>query len=180
GSLLSPAVAGTRSWQSMTPGALPASITTTPSLGITEITSIALGSVGVGAAHTSVVISGAQDNGTSHQLQPLAPVWDQIGGGDGAIVQVSINGDVPTYYWTSQNFGNFRSWTDTDSDGLFEATDSIVLLHVNVGASSLAQADSGSPGGKMPFITQYVLNSQAPNQILIGGRGLWVINNVTL
>src|SRR5207248_4672023 len=96
-----------RRGESLTPASTPATLVANQSLDITELYSIALGVNGTGANSTTVLIGGARDNGTEIQQavtsggkQVRTDDWMQVEGGDGATVQASITGGIPTYYWS--------------------------------------------------------------------------------
>ena len=168
-----PNAAGTtgRQWQSLTPGTAAPTAAFNQSLRISEFYSVA---VDTGLGGGPRLIGGAQDNGTSFQLLANADDWTTLTGGDGTIVQVDNSGAAPVLYWSNEFLGGFTQWRDTNRNGTVDAGEQ-VTLQVNDAASGNALA---AQDGGLPFVTPYLLHSQAPQRMLIGGAGLWEITNV--
>src|SRR3989442_8713651 len=164
-----------REWQSLTPAN---SDVFAQTLEITEFYSVALGTVGTGAAPSTLLIGGAQDNGVSHQPQGLVHGWTQLEPGDGAIVQVGFAGNVPTYYFSRNMFDGFTAWTDNNPNNGEVDPNELVVLQVVDSISGVSLAAAAGP--PLDFLTPYIVNSQpgASSQLLVGGKGLWEITNV--
>jgi Big-like domain-containing protein len=105
----------------------------------------------------TIILGGAQDNGTSHQITTGSVIWRIVFGGDGGdvavdnITQASMNQSIR--YFSSQNLGGFRRQ-------VFDANNN------NVG-NSVALASIPEPDRQ--FVTPVELNAINPARLVIGG-----------
>ncbi len=153
-----------RRWESLTP------VGSANGLQTSELYSIAFDSAGR-------LIGGTQDTGSSFQATATGTNWTTLSQGDGMFVAVDRSGPSTTYYYTNQNLGSFKAWTDTNGNGIQDASDTITSLNVNDSAGNRLG------GGNFPFVTPYVLNSQprgarSAQQMLLGGPGLWELTGL--
>jgi hypothetical protein len=105
----------------------------------------------------TIILGGAQDNGTSHQITTGSVIWRIVFGGDGGdvavdnITQASSNQSIR--YFSSQNLGGFRRQ-------VFDANNN------NVG-NSVPLASIPEPDRQ--FVTPVELNAINPARLVIGG-----------
>lgn len=109
------------------------------------------------------IMGGTQDVGTAVQTQPGNISWNEIGQGDGGVVQVdslSTPGSIIRYR-SSQVLGGFLRET-VDATGTVTNISSIGLVVAGTNGQKLGQVDS------IQFINPYVLNTVDPTRMLIG------------
>jgi len=110
----------------------------------------------------TIILGGAQDNGTSQQITTNSTTWRLVSGGDGGDVAVDnitlAASNQSIRYSSSQNLGNFRRETygaanNRIGDPVFPA---------------LTVVGGGAPLQK-PFVTPLELNLINPTRLVIGG-----------
>lgn len=109
------------------------------------------------------IMGGTQDVGTAVQTQPGNVSWNEIGQGDGGVVQVdslSTPGSIIRYR-SSQVLGGFLRET-VDATGTVTNVAGVGLVVAGTGGQRLGQVDS------IQFINPYVLNTVDPTRMLIG------------
>lgn len=115
---------------------------------------------------TRRVFAGAQDNGTSFQLDIADPLWQHILGGDGAVTAVDditlAGANMSIRYASAQNLGNFFRIV-LDSDNVIVSSDLIPLTPIN-----------GVPPIEAQFYTPITLNTVNPlRMILPANNGIY-------
>lgn len=109
------------------------------------------------------IMGGTQDVGTAVQTQPGDITWNEIGQGDGGVVQVdaiSTPGSIIRYR-SSQVLGGFLRET-VNATGTVTNVSGIGLVVAGTNGQRLGQVDS------IQFINPYVLNTVDPTRMLIG------------
>jgi len=109
----------------------------------------------------TIILGGAQDNGTSVQITMGSKTWRLIGGGDGgdvAVDNITLAGSNQSIrYLSAQNLMGFRRQTYDANNNLI-STVSIPLTVVGGGAPL-----------QKPFVTPLELNVINPTRLVIGG-----------
>src|SRR5262245_23845224 len=111
----------------------------------------------------TILLGGAQDNGTSVQITMGSKTWRLIGGGDGgdvAVDNITLAGSNQSIrYLSSQNLGSFRRQTYDANNNLVSSV-SLPLPRPLVGGGDQLQPQ---------FVTPLELNAINPMRLVIGG-----------
>lgn len=103
-----------------------------------------------------VIMGGTQDNGTAYQTAQYTDTWVARLGGDGGDVAIDhLTPGQSTFYFTTQNFGNFSRQTCTG-------------VNVCGGITTITPVVTGNPIGTQ-FVTPIEVNSQDGQRLIIGG-----------
>src|SRR5262245_2022598 len=110
----------------------------------------------------TIILGGAQDNGTSQQITTNSTTWRLVSGGDGGDVAVDnitmAASNQSIRYSSSQNLGNFRR-------EVYDATNN----RISVTFPALTVVGGGAPLQMNPFVTPLELNVINPTRLVIGG-----------
>jgi hypothetical protein len=111
----------------------------------------------------TIILGGAQDNGTSVQISMGSKIWRLIGGGDGgdvAVDNITLAGSNQSIrYLSSQNLDGFRRLT-YDANNTFISAVDLPLPRPLVGGGDQLQPQ---------FVTPLELNVINPMRLVIGG-----------